>query len=216
MTQDTQPQAAIWLHSVISLESREQGIRCQAENEADQCNHTVFRKVHVVNINGQFRLYGSTCFDKLCNDNPGIDRSMRYQYATSTTSRTLTASERQLLVENTEQLLALIEQEFELAKAEVEKARLLNEQKLREAVDRAFPVTAVVRPARPRGYYDDPPYPEREPIEPELWGEAKARVRAKHKVDPDLPGWYGLVLYAVDDIRRERSDSGPTDQTQLL
>lgn len=207
MTQETQPLTAVWLHSIIGMDSKEQGIRCQAED----CNHVVFRRIHVVNINGQFRLYGSTCFDQLIKSNPVLDATPRFQLLGGE-ARGLTEAERQLLEANTQQLLELIEQEY----ADAAAARAAELARLKEENDKRYDIGnggSLFR-GKPAAYYA--PYPEREEIPPELWGLAKARVRAEHKIDPDQPGWHGLVLYAVDAIRLESAQASPCTQTSLL
>ena len=98
--------------------------------------------------------------------------------------RELTAEERLMLKENTERLMAQFEAEYQ---ALLEQTRLRREQqekveqadreaaqRRRTEVERCRPPTAV----------------EIASVE----AQAKVQVRQKFGVDPDIPGWRGLVL----------------------
>lgn len=98
--------------------------------------------------------------------------------------RELTAEERQMLAENTEQLIAQLEAEHQ---ALLEQARLRQEQQAKveqAARERAERLRAEEERRRP------PTAGEIAKVE----HEAKVMVRQKYGVDPDLPGWRGLVL----------------------
>lgn len=41
---------------------------------------------------------------------------------------------------------------------------------------------------------------------PELIQAAKELVRQRYSVDPDLPGWYGLVKYAIYELEANKYD----------
>ena len=130
-------------------------------------------------------MYGSECFKRLFQSSPVASSIPRY---TSADGRHLTEEERQLLIENTERLIQQFESEHhaELAhKAALESTR-------RSLIAPAAPSIAPVRPPAPT------------PVSAAALqvAEAQARqiVRAKYGVDPELPGWRGLVLVEVRRI----------------
>ena len=89
-----------------------------------------------------------------------------------------------MLAENTERLLAQFEMERTNA---LEQQRLRREQQ--ELLERA--AAERVREAKREAELRRPPSEaEIASVEP----EAKRIVRAKYQVDPDAPGWRGLVL----------------------
>ncbi len=149
----------------------ENRVRCQSVG----CNHPVFRRIHVVRENSVVRVYGSECFKKLFVGHSVATSTPQY---TSSDGRHLTEEERQLLIENTERLIQRFESEHqaELArKAALNAARPIPPQ----------PTTAVASPAAHRISE----------------AQAKQIVRAKYNVNPDLPGWRGLVLAEMERNR---------------
>lgn len=94
------------LVAIVEVEEANR-IRCQAEG----CNHSVFRKIHVVHDDSGFHVYGSQCFKKLFKNLPISISSPSY---TPSDGRLLTEEERQLLINNTEKLIRNIESEYQL------------------------------------------------------------------------------------------------------
>lgn len=152
---------------------RDDRVRCQSTG----CNHPVFRRIHVVRENSTIRVYGSECFKKLFVGFPVASSTPQY---TSSDGRHLTDEERQLLIENTERLIQQFETEYQAEltrKAEIEAAR----------------PAPVPKPSLP--------LPTQQPTSVEQpvarcvsEAQAKQIVRTKYNVDPELPGWRGLVL----------------------
>lgn len=113
-----------------------------------------------------------------------VDSSPRYGNGDG---RELTADERQMLAESTERLIAKFEAE---QRASLEQARLHQEQQAQ------VEQTARERVERQREEAER----RRTQAAEDLAGferEAKAIVRQKYSVDPDAPGWRGLVLVEV-------------------
>lgn len=157
---------------------RDDRVRCQSTG----CNHPVFRRIHVVRENSAIRVYGSECFKKLF---AGFSVASSTPQYTSSDGRHLTDEERQLLIENTERLIQQFETEYqaELArKAALEAARPA--PVLKPSLPLPLQPTTVARPVA------------------RLVSEAQAKqiVRAKYNVDPELPGWRGLVLAEMKRI----------------
>ena len=163
------------LLAVVEVD-KDDRVVCQAQG----CGHSVYRRIHVVRQDGVLGVYGSDCFSRLfAGTLPG--GSPRYG---SGDGRELTPAERLMLVENTERLIAQFETEHQEA---IEQMRLRQEQtqKLAQA-ERERTERARLEAERRR-----PPSPsEMASVE----AEAKQMVRAKYGVDPDAPGWRGLVM----------------------
>lgn len=163
------------LLAVIGVE-KDDRVVCQAPG----CGHGVYRRIHVVRLDdGHLSVYGSDCFERLFSHL--VRRSPQYG---SGEGRDLTPEERHMLAENTERLIARFEEEHQ---ALLQQASLRQEQQdkvesaARERVERLRAEAERRRPLSPA-----------EIASVEL--EAKARVRGQFSVDPDLPGWRGLVL----------------------
>lgn len=163
------------LLAVVGVEKAERVV-CQAHG----CGHGVYRRIHVVrHDDGSLGVYGSDCFGRLFGHL--IESSPQYGGGAG---RELTADERQMLAENTERLIAQFEAEHQ---ALLEQARL--RQKQQAKVEQA----ARERLERQRAEAER----RRPPTESEIASverEAKAIVRQKYSVDPDMAGWRGLVL----------------------
>lgn len=166
------------LLAVIGVEKADRVV-CQAVG----CGHGVYRRIHVVrHDDGKLGVYGSDCFDHLFGHL--VKNSPRYSTGEG---RELTSEERQMLAENTERLIAQFETEHQ---ALLEQARLRREQQEKAeqaARERAERLRAEEERRRP------PTPAEIASVE----REAKAIVRQKFSVDPDAPGWRGLVLAEV-------------------
>jgi hypothetical protein len=151
-------------------------VSCQAEG----CGHGVYKRIHVVRHDGKVGVYGSDCFDKLFGF---LLPNAKPRYGGGD-GRELTPDERLMLVENTERLLAQFETEHQQL---LEAARLRREQQEkveRAAAERAEKARLEAERRRP------PTEAELSPYE----AEAKRMVRDKHGVDPNAPGWKGLVI----------------------
>lgn len=157
---------------------RDERVRCQAAG----CNHPVFRRIHVVRESAVVSVYGSECFKRLFAALPVASSVPRYS---SSEGRHLTDEERQLLIENTERLIQQFETEYQ---AEVARKSALAAT---QTQSRPQPKQPRVEPPQSQ------PLPSSQPTAAErrlAEAEAKQIVRAKYNVDPELPGWRGLVL----------------------
>lgn len=163
------------LLAVVEVDKADKVV-CQAQG----CGHSVYRRIHVVrHHDGRLGVYGSDCFDRLFGDS--IERVPHYGGGEG---RLLTADERLMLVENTERFIA---------KFEAERQTLLEQARLRRAQQEQVQQAARVRAERLRAEEA-----RRRPPTPgdiaNVEREAKAIVRRKFGVDPDAPGWHGLVI----------------------
>jgi len=177
------------LLAIVEVEKADRVV-CQAVG----CGHGVFRRIHVVrHDDGSLGVYGSDCFEKLFGQLVGE----RPRYG-SGDGRELTPQERLMLAENTERLIAQFEAEHQ---ALLEQARLRREQQ--DKVEQAAREAAELRRAEAERHR--PPTPaEIASVE----AHAKALVRQKFNVDPDAPGWRGLVVAeAWKLLGRSRSKS---------
>ena len=93
------------LLAIVEVEQADRVI-CRAPN----CGHSVYKRIHVVKLNGNVTVYGADCFKRLL----GAQAGAKPHYGTST-SRQLTHEERRLLLENTESLIAQFEAEVQAA-----------------------------------------------------------------------------------------------------
>jgi hypothetical protein len=163
---------------------RDERVRCQAAG----CNHPVFRRIHVVREGAAVSVYGSECFKRLFVGLPVGSSSPRYG---TSEGRSLTDEERQLLIENTERLIQQFEAEYQAEVAREAALAAKRDAERRQAPPppsqlQAWPQFRAPRPApRPRPSADERRLAE---------AQAKQIVRAKYNVDPELPGWHGLVL----------------------
>ena len=148
--------------------------------QAPGCGHGVYRRIHVVrHDDGQLGVYGSDCFERLFGHL--VRQAPRYGGGEG---RDLTAEERLMLAENTERLISSFEAEHEVL---LEQARLRQEQRAiveRAAAERLERLRAEAEKRRPPSPADIA----------SVEREAKSIVRQKYDVDPDAPGWRGLVL----------------------
>ncbi len=167
------------LLAIVEVSSDER-VRCQAPD----CKRSVFRRIHVVHENSGIRVYGETCFEKLFLGLPVASLPPRY---TNADGRKLTDEERQLLIENTERLI----QRFE-AELQAEAARKADLAKRTPIL--AKPTFVPNHPLRWHTHETELSNLER---------QAKENVRTRAGIDPDLPGWRGLVDEEIERIRRE-------------
>jgi len=167
------------LLAVVEVPS-ENRVRCQSAG----CNHPVFRRIHVVRENSVVRVYGSECFKKLFAGLPVASSMPQY---TSSDGRHLTEEERQLLIEKTERLIQQFESEYQ---AELARKAAL-------AAARLAPVATPPSPTPPKPSVVSSPS-----VQQVSEAQAKQIVRSKYGVDPELPGWRGLVLAEMERIKR--------------
>jgi hypothetical protein len=194
-------------------------VRCQAPG----CKHSVYRRIHVVRDAAQpsgLLVLGSTCCLKLFGFGQGRGAAPSYG---SGDGRRLTDEERAMLTDNTAALVARLEAEHaeELARRKVEEERAAaalrkasEERQQWEAQTRAAIEkdrrTLVLR--RPQGAG----WPQRQSLAPSgrhpaasleeesaAEAEVKAAMRAEG-LDPDAPGWRGLVRIRVQELLREK------------
>lgn len=163
------------LLAVVEVD-RADRVQCQAPG----CGHAVYKRIHVVLDGGVVSVDGSDCFGRLFAERmPGA--APRYG---SSEGRLLTVDERAMLVTNTARLV----EQFELERLEaLETQRLRREQQEQVAHAEADRLAKSRRLAEPR----------RLPSDTEIASverEAKRIVREKFQVDPDAPGWRGLVV----------------------
>lgn len=171
--------SAAQLLAVVEV-PRDDRVRCQSVG----CKHSVFRRIHVVRENSVIRVYGSECFKKLF---VGLTVASSTPQYSSSEGRHLTDEERQLLVENTERLI----QEFE-SQYQADLARKTAFVAVPPATARPTS-TAPVKPAT----FISPA--TRQAAE----SQAKQIIRSTYGVNPDLPGWSGLVLIEMERILRQ-------------
>ena len=158
-------------------------VRCQAAG----CNHSVFRRIHVVREHSVVRVYGSECFKHLFVGLPVASSTPRY---TSSEGRRLTEDERQLLIENTERLVQQFESEYQ-----AELAREAAHVAVRSTPTQTTPSPVPSRSATVVGAA----------AQQAAEAHAKQIVRSKYGVNPELPGWHGLVLMEMERLLRENA-----------
>lgn len=173
-------------------------VRCAAEG----CGHSVFRRVHLVRVDGSTKVFGSDCFSRLFESTPTGHVGPKYGGGAG---RVLTAEERSLLVENTERLIERFEAEHYAEVAAAEKRRSLSEshQQFRISTPPPLQPQCALRQAAPAP-----------PLIPNPARRAEAEVQARRAleerfpgVDLDLPGFKGLVQMEVERLLRAKAAS---------
>jgi hypothetical protein len=180
--------------------------------QAPGCKHPVYKRIHVVQKDGQLTVLGSECFKRLFGEGHSAP-----SYGTGE-GRLLTTEERQLLVENTARLIAQFETEHQAA---LEKARLAAEQQaaaeaVRNAAEQRRQLEAerqsllAVPTAQAAAWKPTPPV-LRKPLpitsDPRFQAvlfQVKQEYRARG-LDPEQAGWQGMVLHDV----KQRLRSAP-------
>ena len=89
------------LLQIVEVE-QENRVRCCAP----RCNRSLYKKIHVVRDNGELLVLGEKCYGLIYKA-----RESKQSNYFSHASRKLSSEERMLLIENTESLIALFEQE---------------------------------------------------------------------------------------------------------
>lgn len=187
---------------------QEDRVVCQAPG----CKHPVYKRIHVVQKDGQLTVLGSACFKKLFGEGHSAP-----SYGAGE-GRLLTPEERQLLVENTARLIAQFEAEHLAA---LEKARLATELRVRFAAEQQAAAEAARSAAEQRRQLEaerktllavptaqtpawkPTPTVPRKPLpitsDPRFQAvllQVKLEYRARG-LDPDQAGWQGMVLHDV-------------------
>ena len=170
---------AVSLLAVLEVDI-EDCVRCQAPD----CNHTVYKRIHVVRTEGVLKVLGSSCFEKLFHGQAVVRQKPAF---THPSGKVLTAEDRVLLQQNTELLIAQLEAQFAAEQ--------------RVSADTRPPPEPARRPTRRRPFWAT----NEAPLDPLIEAQAKQRVRQKHGVDPEQPGWRGLVLAEVRAIIAENA-----------
>ncbi len=137
---------------------------------ADGCGAKVYKRIHVIRRQSGLGIYGSTCAKKLLGSERVIDRTLAPPIRSM--ERLLSARDMDLLQSNTEQLLA----------------------ELRETYD-SMAEEAVSSDGLPNY---------------ETWTDSKlfdhcmdlarAQFHEKRGLDPDKPGWVGLLRQDADEL----------------
>lgn len=161
---------------------KEDRVQCQAPG----CNHPVFRRIHMVRQDGVLRVLGSECFKKLFGESSIATSTPRYG---TSDGRRLTDEERTLLAENTERLIEQFEAEHQAALSRMAAAELARTRTKPPLP--TLPVAPVQTAPQAR--------PTREEVQA-AEAQAKEYVRVRYRVDPDLPGWRGLVLLRMREL----------------
>lgn len=130
--------ANVFLVAIVEVEKADR-IICQASG----CGHGVYRRIHIVLVDGQFTLLGSDCFQRLY----GTAKKAYIPYYQWNEGRRLTDEERQRLMQNTAEFIEQLEAE-----------RLQHEKNLIElqkaaAPSAPVPVEAAKPTDRPRFVY---------------------------------------------------------------
>jgi hypothetical protein len=182
--------------------------------QAPGCKHPVYKRIHVVQKDGQLTVLGSECFKKLFGEEHSAP-----SYG-SGEGRLLTLEERQLLVENTARLIAQFEAEHQAA---LEKTRLAAERRAQLAAEQQAAAEAAHRAADQRrqleterqsllavpavqvAAWKPTPVVPRKPLpitsDPRFQAvllQVKQEYRA-NGLDPEQAGWQGMVL---DDVKK--------------
>ena len=137
--------------------------------------------------NAVVRVYGSECFKKLFAGLPVSSSMPRY---TSSEGRHLTEEERQLLIENTERLVQQFESEYQADLARKPALVAVRSTPTQTTPSPPPPQPAAVVSAAARQAAET---------------QAKQLVRSKYGIDPELPGWHGLVLIELERLLRENA-----------
>ncbi|MCY1165266.1 hypothetical protein D9M73_51690 [compost metagenome] len=156
-----------------------QKVQCQEPG----CGHGVYKRIHVVDDGGKIMVMGSTCFEKRFGTAPNLQP----EYSGNGAGRPLTDEQRQLLLQNTAQLIVLFDEE-----AKANRARLLESlERNRKAIAERQAVfearSAVLRQLRAA----EVPSPRSVPIMPWKWVKPMSSMAYFHW--PDAQGWIRVM-----------------------
>jgi len=205
--ESTSVAADIKLLAIVEVPEADR-VLCQSPG----CGRAVFRRIHVVSVDGVTSVLGSECFRALVGD--AREKSFTPRFGT-VDGFELTPEDRALLVSNTARFLENLEvDEIEAALARLE----------------ALSEPAAVSPS---GYSAPaprvPPAPEPPRVRRTLFSDlnpyqledldkarAQARIELKRRymIDPTLPGWNGFVdLIAVQMLLNTYNAGSPQQDT---
>ena len=134
-------------------------VQCQQTG----CGHSIYRRIHVVQESGKLLLLGSTCFEKRFGSSSALGNA---SYGGGD-GRELTVEERELLAQNTADLIARFERERQEIEKKREEAEQQNRDKLKVLKNAFVSRAATVRhtPALPNGWMkSDTPWPWSKPL----------------------------------------------------
>ena len=154
-------------------------IRCQALG----CNHTVFRRIHLVTDSDGVKVIGSSCFKQAYADESLVKMTPLF---TTKAGKILTAEEQQLLHTDIARLVLRLESQHILSRMEAGSKKTK---------------TNTSRGQKGKALHVDP----LSFVQPAIVALAKKNVASRMGVDPNLPGWRGHVVEAVKAILRENA-----------
>jgi hypothetical protein len=166
----------------------DQRVRCCAQG----CGHSVYKRVHIVQHEGVFSVFGSDCFAKLFG---GTDWARRLPHYGSGEGRLLTPEERALLVENTERLI----QQFQLEAEE--------DARRKADLEMQFQSHSATKGAAARIAPSDKLSPAQQSMS-RTEAETIARTKLSRDfpgIDLNMPGWSGLLELEVQRIIRQNA-----------
>ena len=147
--------------SLIAIVGVDQDARVQCQQPG--CGHSVYRRIHVVQEAGKLLVLGSTCFEKRF----GAASALGHATYGGGAGRTLTIEERDLLMQNTAELIARFEREREETEKKCQEADQQSLKKLK-VLSAAFEVrVAAARqtPGLSQGWSkSDTPWPWSKPL----------------------------------------------------
>lgn len=168
-------------------------ILCQAPG----CGHAVYKRVHVVENAGSLTVLGSDCFRRL---HGSLEKAaIRPRYGLSD-GRRLTEIERQMLLENTQRFMELLETEWQgqeqgrsatdpTSHSKSEQQGEASRQKTSRQVD-------AHKVRQPRLSYQEwlaNLTVDEQKAFAKVRSQARDMIQQKYGIDPDLPGFVGMV-----------------------
>jgi hypothetical protein len=138
------------------------------------CNRRIYADVHVLRLDGAVTVYGSSCYHKIFGDEGG---EVLYPW----TGERLTAEQRSLLEQNTEEFIA----------------RYLQQEDTQV-------ITPAMRPQSGAGVRGVVSAEELKAVNGEYIAKAKDELRRRGGIDPNQPGWIGLVTLIAADMQAGR------------
>ena len=97
----TNQESAAFLLAVVEVDKKDR-VLCQVEG----CGHSIFKRVHVMKVDGAFKVLGSDCFKRMYGH---LGREASTPQYGSSDGRHLTDDERLLLIENTARFIEQLE-----------------------------------------------------------------------------------------------------------
>jgi hypothetical protein len=192
----TEPQ----LLEIVEVD-KEDRVLCQARG----CKHPVFKRIHVVEVDGKITVLGSECFKQLYGYLNVQASTPRYG---APGGRKLTDAERQMLIGNTRQLVEMWAAAWQERQEEIQRQVLERKQEVqrqgpqKEEDNRRLDLDRQRHAARPIGppnrrlpYHRWLEYltPEQRKHFEAVRHEVKKVWRATWGTDPDLPGFVGSI-----------------------